>query len=88
VRAHLESVYKQTGKKPKQLQDEVKLPVWADDLWGLFITLCGYRGWMDGKPRPIKPSEVKAHCELNSISLNRIEYRLLVDLDQEYLKNG
>jgi len=34
----------------------------------------------------IKPSEVKAHCELSGVALDAVEYKLLRDLDSEFVR--
>jgi len=88
VRSHLESVYRQTGKKPQQLQEEVKLPEWARFIWGVFVSLSSSRDWRDGHPRAIKPTEVVAYCDLMGMRLDPVEYELLKDLDREFIENG
>ena len=52
----------------------------------MFVDLSSSRDWVDGRPRSIKPSEVMAHCSLIGIKLDPNEYKLIADLDREYIQ--
>lgn len=44
LRDHLNSAWRQSGRKPQQLEDCPELPPLAAHLWGYFVGLCGERG--------------------------------------------
>jgi len=70
------------------LANEITLPVWAIPVWEMFIDLTRTRNWNEGIPRPITAVEIKAHCELSKIDISAVEYKLLIAIDNEYMKDG
>jgi len=87
VRAHLLSVYKQTGHKPDLLASELPLPIWAFTLWEVFVALAVTREYIGETARAIRPTEIQAHTQLMGVKLSQVEYRLLLDLDRIYLRH-
>ena len=79
LREHLEAVWRQTGKRPAQL-DGPALPDCVRHVWGWFLDLHGSRG--EGG---INYAELLAWAQLNELTPTPFEIRLLRELDRAFL---
>ena len=84
LRTHLESVYRQTGVLPEQLQDLTELPDCIRHVWVWFTRLSSKRvnGMAVG---PIASLEIEAWCRLNAIAITPFEVHALEALDNVYM---
>lgn len=80
TRARLESVARQTGKVPKELEELAELPESMKDIWKYFLDLNRKRGGGFG-PSPLQHSEILAYFTLHRIDYDGIELYLIDMLD-------
>ena len=81
LREHLESVWRQSGEKP----DELNVPDCPDFLaylWGWFVDLSGARQYTDqGQPLPLSYTEIMAWRDLMEVDASPSEIKTLKQLD-------
>ena len=77
----MESVERQTGKRPKELDDLVELPDFARYVWQYFLALNAKRGGGFG-PSPLTYQEMQAYFTLNQIQVEPWEIQLIDLLDR------
>lgn len=81
MRAKLESVWKQTGVKPKELEDLVELPDYFRYAWEYFLKLNQKRGSNGFGVNPLSFTEIKSFFELNQIVPDPMEIEVITLLD-------
>jgi hypothetical protein len=74
MRSHLNQVYKQTGIKPKELEDENDFPLELHYLWSWYAELKSFK-------IPLTYSEIKSWSDLSGITLITWELETLVQLE-------
>lgn len=79
------SVWRQTGQRPKELDDILELPDSMHYVWKIFIDLHNTRS-VGFAENPISYSEIKAYSELFNINLEEWEVMLICKLDRTYLE--
>jgi len=84
LRDHLESVRRQTGQTPPQLEP-VEAPESILYLWQYFCDLAGGRDYGEAGPKPIFWGDIKAWSELTRTNLAAWEVDVLKALDRIYL---
>lgn len=82
MREQLESVWRQTGIKPPELDNLVEMPKSLYHLWKIFSILSDQRTTDFGKPNPIPVSEILACASVYSIELLDWEFELIVAFDK------
>jgi hypothetical protein len=85
VKSHLEQVYKQTGRKPKELEKPY-FPEVLGHVWLAFLELNPSRPMGDGVCRALPYSEIKSYLETTETLLRPREVQLLKALDNAYLE--
>lgn len=85
LRDQLMSVWRQTGIKPKQLDELPELPESCYHLWKIFIDLHNTRQNSGFGVSPISYLEIEAYSRLYSIELDPWELDLLKKFDSEVL---
>lgn len=83
-REHLEAVYKQTGKKPIELE----LPEFPNQLayiWSAFFMLNRSRTYSDGVPSPITYEQILAWKNLTETPFGPKEVEVITRIDRIYL---
>lgn len=86
LRSHLESVWRQTKVKPKELADLPPMPPFLRQVFPIFVDLSLTRDYEQGVPLPIKNREILAWAELRSRKLTDFTLRMLKILDAAWLK--
>jgi len=86
LRAQLESVHRQTGVRPKELDDLVSLPECMGYVWKYFLDLNSKRGGGFG-PAPISYQEMLSYFTLHNIEFNSYEISMIDALDREFLEH-
>lgn len=84
LRDHLATVYKQTGRPPKELEGP-DIAEWALYLWEWFRELSAGRGSTGFGPAPLTYSEIKAWMDMKKITIEPWELTILKRLDSVYL---
>lgn len=85
MRVHLETVWKQTGEKPKELDFE-PCPVVMLYLWEDFKELELGRQFNELGKLPFSYSEIESWCRLTKRELTNFDLRILKQLDLISLK--
>ena len=87
LRTHLESVYRQTGVLPEQLQNLTELPSCVRYIWAWFTRLSAKRvnGMAVG---PISCLEIEAWCRLNALVITPFEFTAIEALDAVYVNQS
>lgn len=80
-RARLESVARQTGKVPKELEDLEELPESMRYIWKYFLDLNRKRQSNGYSALPLQYSEILAYFSLYHIQYDTIELHILSVLD-------
>ncbi|MGP9819183.1 phage tail assembly chaperone [Salinarimonas sp. NSM] len=80
MRAHLEQVAKQTGKRPKDLE-EPPVPPGMERVWGAFLDLASVRGGNGFAPLPIGWADIAAYDRLMERGLRPWEVAVIRRLD-------
>lgn len=78
-------MYKQTGVKPKGLENEVDFPFVLSHVWSAFVSINSSRSMGFSGPNPIQYSEIKAWSELNNIRLSSWQVEVIKSLDSTYI---
>lgn len=84
-RDHLEQVYKQTGIKPKELENDNDFPSILSHVWSAFVHISNGRSSGFSGPNPIQYSEIKAWCELTGTPLSSWNVEIIKLLDAKYI---
>ena len=80
------SAWKQTGKKPKELEDLVELPDSCLNVWHWFISLNNARSNSGFGVNPISYTEIKNFFELMHIVPDEWEVNLIKAMDAVAMK--
>ena len=84
-RAHLEQVWKSTGKKPDKL-DLPYFPSLLKYIWDSFLILSqGRQAGMSG-PQPLTYTDIKSWVELTGYEVTPFELEVIKKLDSTYIK--
>lgn len=83
-RQHLESVARQTGKLPAEL-DTPPIPAWAEHIVGWWAELNAARGGNGMGPNPISWADIAAWSRLTATEPSPFEVRTILALDQAWL---
>lgn len=83
----MESVWRQTGKKPKELEDLVELPVEMQYVWEYFLRLNKRRTSNGFGVNPITFNEIDSFFRVNQIEYNESEVFILELLDDVVLEH-
>lgn len=75
MRSHLEQVYKQTGKKPKQLAEVGELPEELAYVWSWYAKLKAFKS-------ELSYTEIKSWCDLSNIKFLDWELDTIVRLER------
>lgn len=86
VRDQLNSVWKQTGIKPSELDCEYELDELFYDAWQFFLKLHSKRGSNGFGVNPLSYSEVKAFFDLHQIHPAHYELELIEQFDNVALE--
>lgn len=86
VKDQLMSVWRQTGIKPKELEDVVSLPQSCYGVWKVFIDLNNARSSSGFGVNPVSYLEIQAYCSLYNTVLDEWELDLIRKFDNEVLK--
>ena len=87
LKKELESVWKQTGIKPKELDDIVELPDCFKYAWEYFLKLNQKRTSNGFGLNPISYSEMKSFFDLNQIIPDSVEIEVISLLDNLALEH-
>ena len=85
LRDHLETVERQTGIRPKELN----MPEFPDTLslvWRIFIELSNSRSQGFSGGSPITYEQMKAYTEITGNTIGPAQAEIIQKLDREYLK--
>lgn len=82
MRDQLESVWRQTGQKPAELDELLELPKRLSGIWKLFSILSDQRNTDFGKPNPIRISDIVACASIYNIELEDWEFELIIAFDK------
>lgn len=86
LRDQLNSVWRQTGVKPKQLDELKELPESCTELWKIFIDLHNARQSNGFGMSPLTYSDISAYAHLYKIEFEEWELTLLRMFDQAVLQ--
>ena len=81
----MNSVWRQTGIKPKELEDIVELPESCISVWKWFIDLHNARGSNGFGINPISYTEIKSYFDLIDMKPDDWELTLIKSFDNEAL---
>lgn len=85
MRDQLENVWRQTGVKPKELDNIPELPSSCEEVWGWFLNLNESRSSSGFGFNPITYSDIDAFFRLKQIVPETWEIDLVKRLDREVL---
>ena len=80
------SVWRQTGIKPKELDDLPELPASCAGIWKIFVDLHNARPSGGMSVSPVLYSEIKAYCDLYNEHLEDWELYLIKAFDRVVLE--
>lgn len=86
LRDQLNNAWRQTGVKPKQLDELKELPESCVDIWYTFLKLHNARGSSGFGVSPISYSEILAYCQLHQVEFEEWELDLIRLFDQTVLQ--
>lgn len=86
MRDQLNSIWRQTGIKPKELEDLVELPESCVSVWKWFIDLHNARSSNGFGVNPIYYSEIKAYFDLIELQPEEWEVNLIRLFDNQALE--
>lgn len=81
IREQLNLVWKNTGRKPKELEDLISLPDSTTHVWGWFIDLNNARSSNGFGVNPLSYSEIWSYFNLMQLSPDEWEVKLIKALD-------
>jgi hypothetical protein len=84
-RDHLESVERQTGKRPAAL-DGPELPAWGRHIFAAWIDLHAGRGGNGMGPNPIAWADLAAWAALTGTEPSPFEVRTIMAIDRAWLE--
>lgn len=84
TRQHLENIYRQTGRKPEALDNE--LPTFHQQVWYDFLSLHAKRTNNGFGPNPITEQQINEWQKKHNVILHQADIDLIDRLDNEYLK--
>jgi hypothetical protein len=84
-REHLESVERQTGKRPPSL-DGPPLPPDGEHVWRWFVALSGGRGGNGFGPNPIGWVDLAAWISLTGIIVRPAELEAIMAVDRAWME--
>lgn len=87
MRDQLNSVWRQTGVKPKELEELKELPESCQQVWKWFIDLNNSRSSNGYGVNPISYSDIKAYFDLIAVEAEDWELELIKRIDNEALKS-
>lgn len=85
MREQLESVWRQTGVKPRELEELIDLPESCYQVWKWFIDLHNTRGSNGFGVNPISYTEIKNYFDLMYIKPEEWEVSLIKQFDNAAL---
>lgn len=88
MREHLQSVYRQTGVLPAELENAVEVPATLEYLWNWFLELHRARGSNGYGPDSLSYTEILAWSTLTGRIIEPWEVQILKDIDTSYLINA
>lgn len=83
LRDQLNSVWRQTGIKPKELEELKELPESCNQVWKWFIDLNNSRYSNGFGVNPLSYSDIKAYIDLIGIDIEEWELHLIKRIDNE-----
>lgn len=82
----MESVERQTGIRPKELDELKELPEAYYSIWGVFLELNAARGSNGFGVDPLSFTEIYSYCKLYGIDLELHELKMLRRFDNVALE--
>lgn len=86
MRDQLMSAWRQTGVKPKALDELVEMPSSCFHVWKMFIELNNARGSNGFGVNPISYTEIYSYCKLHAIDIDEWELDLIKEFDKTVLE--
>ena len=86
LRKHLESIWRQTGRKPKELKNLIELPQSCYLVWKYFLDLNNARGSNGFSVNPISYTDIMNYFFLMDVSPNPEEVDLIRQFDNKYME--
>lgn len=86
LRDQLESVWRQTGRKPKELENLIQLPESCYQVWKWFLELNAARTGSGFGVNPITYTEIHCYMTLMQITPEEWEISLIRRFDNEAMK--
>jgi hypothetical protein len=86
-RQHLQTVERQTGKRPSDL-DGPEFPYAMSHLWSAFLDLSATRQSGMNGPMAITYNEIQCYCNLTGIDLTPLDVKIIKRLDAVYLRKS
>lgn len=83
LKEHLESVWRQLGRKPSELENLIELPQSCLHVWKWFCDLHTSRSFNGFGPNPLNYTEIKNYFDLIDISPEEWELKLIKKFDME-----
>jgi hypothetical protein len=87
LRDQLNSVWRQTGIKPKELEQLKELPESCVPVWKWFIDLNNSRSSNGFGVNPLSYSDIKAYLDLIGVEVEEWELYLIKRIDNEALNS-
>jgi len=87
LREHLESVHRQTGRMPDQLEP-VEIPYYIKYIWEWFCSMSNGRGYAEWGAMPLTYSEIKAWAELTKCEPMAWEVEILKKIDNIFVSKA
>lgn len=84
LRQHLESAYRQTGRRPSLLE-QIDIPVLMIHIWEWFIELSATRQYSEFGALPFTYQEIRSWSELTGTSVSPLDVKIIKELDNAYL---
>lgn len=85
LRDHLEQIYKQTGRKPKELEGP-EFPHLMSYVWSAFLQLNDARTMSQHTANPISYVDIKAYIDVTHTVLSSRDIETIKELDKVYLR--
>lgn len=86
IRDQLKLVWKNTGIKPKELDDLIELPASCLQVWNAFCDLNAARGSNGFGVNPLNYTEIKSYFDLLGIQPDEAEIKLIKQFDNAALE--
>lgn len=88
LKSKMESVWRQTGQKPANWEDEPEFPEICKDVWMAFVRLHNSRPESFSGASPILYSEIAAYSQLYQIVFDEWELHLIKMFDKIARENA